>query len=155
MSKGTRAVLALNRIGVKFTLHRCELGAEGTTLQAAKAIGIEPRRLLKTLMAEVDGRAVCVVIPSDRQVSMRKLAVAFHGKTARMMPRADVERVTGYRIGAVSPFALRKPVPVVIDEAVMTESTVLLNGGRSGLEIELSPGDARNALDALVRPLTG
>jgi Cys-tRNA(Pro)/Cys-tRNA(Cys) deacylase len=49
------------------------------------AISVEPGRVLKTLMAEVDGTSVCVIVPSDREVSMKKLAAAFHGKTAKMM----------------------------------------------------------------------
>src|SRR5713226_8362268 len=85
MSKSTRATLALNKVGVNFTLHCYDYNpdAERIGLQAAETIGIEPRRVLKTLMAEVDGKPVCVIIPSDREVSMKKLAAAFHGKTAK------------------------------------------------------------------------
>lgn len=156
MSKGTRATLALEKIGVNFTLHSYDYdpNAERTGIQAAEAIGIEPRRLLKTLMAEVDGKPVCVVVPSDREVSMKKLASAFRGKTAKMMRRADAERLTGYHVGGISPFAQRKRVPIAIEEAVLSEPTVFLNGGQRGVEIELDPNDARKALDAVVRPLT-
>src|SRR5260370_30795564 len=132
MSKSTRAILALNKIGASFTLHRYEYDpdAERIGLQAAEAIGIEPRRVLKTLMAEVDGKPVCVVVPSDREVSMKKLAIAFRGKTAKMMRPGDAERLTGYPVGGVSPFAQKKRVPVAIDEAALSESTVFLNGGQ-------------------------
>jgi Cys-tRNA(Pro)/Cys-tRNA(Cys) deacylase len=87
MSKSTRATLALNKAGVNFTLHRYDYDpdAERIGLQAAAAIGVEPRRVLKTLLAEVDGKPVCVVVPSDCEISMKKLASAFHGKTAKMM----------------------------------------------------------------------
>jgi Cys-tRNA(Pro)/Cys-tRNA(Cys) deacylase len=107
MSKSTRATLALNKVGVNFTLHSYDYDpdAERIGLQAAEAIGIEPRCVLKTLMAEVDGKPVCVIVPSDREVSMKKLAAAFHGKTAKMMRPADAERLTGYHVGGISPFA--------------------------------------------------
>ena len=156
MSKSTRATLALNKVGVKFTLHNYDYDpdAERIGLQAAQAIGIEPRRVLKTLMAEVDGKPVCVIVRSDREVSMKKLAVAFHGKTAKMMGPADAERLTGYHVGGISPFAQKKRVPIAIDEAAMTESSVFLNGGQRGLQIQLEPNDARKVLDAIVRPLT-
>jgi Cys-tRNA(Pro)/Cys-tRNA(Cys) deacylase len=156
MAKVTRAILALNDIGVNFTLHSYDYdpAAERIGVQAANAIGMEPRRLLKTLMAEVDGKPVCVVVPSDQEVSMKKLATAFHGKTAKMMRSADAERLTGYRIGGISPFAQKKRVPVAMDESTLRESTVFLNGGQRGLQIELDPDDARKALDAIVRPLT-
>jgi Cys-tRNA(Pro)/Cys-tRNA(Cys) deacylase len=156
MSKSTRAILALNKVGVNFTLHSYDYDpdAERIGLQAAEALGIEPRRVLKTLMIEVDGKPVCVVVPSDREVNMKKLAAAFRGKTAKMMRRADAERLAGYRVGGISPFAQKKRVPIAIDEAALSESTVFLNGGQRGLQIELEPNDARKALDAIVRPLT-
>ena len=156
MSKSTRATLALNKAGVNFTLHRYDYDPDGERigLQAAAAIGAEPRRVLKTLMAEVDGKPVCVVVPSDREVSMKKLASAFHCKTAKMMMPADAERLTGYHVGGISPFAQKKQVPIAIDEAAMTESSVFLNGGQRGLQMEVEPNAARNALGAIVRSLT-
>ena len=156
MSKSTRAALALNKAGVNFTLHsyNYDPNAERIGLQAAEAIGIEPRRVLKTLMAEVDGKPVCVIVPSDREVSMKKLATAFNGKTAKMMRPADAERLTGYHIGGISPFAQKKRVAIAIDEAAMTASSVFLNGGQRGLQIQVEPNDARKALDAIVRSLT-
>lgn len=156
MSKSTRATLALNKAGVNFMLHTYDYDpdAEHIGLQAADAIRVEPRRVLKTLMAEVDGTPICVVVPSDREVSMKKLAAAFHGKTANMMRPADAERLTGYHVGGISPFAQKKRVPIAIEETAMTESSVFLNGGQRGLQIELEPNDARKALDAIVRSLT-
>jgi len=156
MSKSTRATLALNKVGVNFTLHSYDYDpdAERIGLQAAEAIGIEPWRVLKTLMAEVDDEPVCVIVPSDREVSMKKLAAAFHGKSAKMMMAADAERLTGYHVGGISPFAQKKQVPIAIDEAAMTESSVFLNGGQRGLQMEVEPNAARNALGAIVRSLT-
>ena len=133
MSKSTRATLALNKVGVNFTLHSYDYDAhaEYIGLQAAEAIGVEPRRVLKTLMAEVDGKRVYVIVPSDREVSMKRLAAAFHGKTAKMMRPADAKRLTGYHIGGISPFAQKRRVPMAIDEAAMTEPSVFLNGGQT------------------------
>jgi Cys-tRNA(Pro)/Cys-tRNA(Cys) deacylase len=105
------------------------------------------------LMAEVDGKPVCVVVASDREVSMKKLAAAFDGKTAKMMRPADAERLTGYHVGGISPFAQKKRVPVAIDQAALGETTVYVNGGQRGLQIELAPDDARRALDAMVAAL--
>ena len=156
MSKTTRATQALEKLGVKFVVHAYDYdpNAESIGLQAADALGVEPGRMLKTLMAEVDGKPVCAVVPSDREVSMKKLASAFGGKTAKMMRPPDAERLTGYHIGGISPFAQKKRVPIAIDEAAMSEPSVFLNGGQRGLQIQLEPNDARKALDAIVRPLT-
>jgi Cys-tRNA(Pro)/Cys-tRNA(Cys) deacylase len=85
---------------------------------------------------------------------MKKLSAAFHGKTAKMMRPADAERLTGYHVGGISPFAQRKRVPVALDDSALNERSVFLNGGQRGLQIELEPSAAREALDALVYPLT-
>jgi Cys-tRNA(Pro)/Cys-tRNA(Cys) deacylase len=155
MSRSTRATLALGKLGVTFTLHAYDYdpGADSIGLQAAEALGIAPRRLLKTLMAEVDGKPVCVVLASDREVSMKKLAAAFGGKAAKMMRLAEAERLTGYHVGGISPFAQKKRVPVAIDDAALGETTVYINGGQRGLQIELAPDDARRALEAMVAAL--
>src|SRR5262245_35048140 len=156
MSIGTRATAFLNNLGVNFSLHRYDYdhAAERIGVQAAESLGIEPRRLLKTLMAEVDGKPVCILVPSDREVSMKKLAAAFHGKTAKMMRPADAERLTGYHVGGISPFAQRKRVRIAMDEEPRTQASAFLNGGQRGFQIQLRPNDARRALDAMVRPLT-
>jgi Cys-tRNA(Pro)/Cys-tRNA(Cys) deacylase len=156
MSKTTRATLALTKLGVRFALHGYDYdpGAERIGLQAAEALGIAPHRVLKTLMAEVDGKPVCVVLPSDREVSMKKLAAAFRGKGASMMRAPDAERLTGYHVGGISPFAQKKRVPVAFDAAVLGETSVYLNGGQRGLQIELDPKDAVAALAAIAVELT-
>jgi len=156
MSRTTRATLALARLGVKFTLHTYDYDpdADRIGLQAAEALGIDPRRMLKTLMAEVDSKAVCVVVPSDREVSMKKLATAFGGKAANMMRPADAERLTGYHVGGISPFGQKKRVPTAIEQSALAELSVFINGGQRGLQIELDPNDAVRALDATVQALT-
>src|ERR1700676_2704979 len=156
MSKTTRATLALTRLGIKFALHTYDYDSSADRIgrQAAQGLGIEPQRMLKTLMAEVDGRPVCVVVPSNREVSMKKLAAAFRGKSANMMRPADAERLTGYHVGGISPFAQKKRVPVAIDQAALSATSVYLNGGQRGLQIELDPHDAVRALDAIVQAVT-
>ena len=156
MSRTTRATLALEKLGVKFTVHSYDYDPEADSigLQAAAALGVEPRRMLKTLMAEVDGKPVAVVLPSDREVSMKKLATAFHGKTAKMMRPPDAERLTGYHVGGISPFAQKKRVPVVIEEAALKEVTVFVNGGQRGLQIEIDPNVAVKVTAAVACALT-
>jgi Cys-tRNA(Pro)/Cys-tRNA(Cys) deacylase len=151
MSKSTRATQALSKLGVMFTLHSYDYdpNAESIGLQAAEALGAAPQHVLKTLMAEVDGKPVCVVVPSDREVSMKKLAEAFGGKTARMMRPADAERLTGYHVGGISPFGQKKHVPTAIEESALRETRVFLNGGQRGLQIKLDPNDACRALAAI------
>lgn len=152
---GTRAVLALREAQVAFTLHRYDYdpGADKVGLQAAQAIGVAARLLLKTLMIEVDGHPACAVIPSDRELSLKRAAAAFGGKSGRMMKPAAAERLTGYKVGGISPFAQMRPVPTAMEAASLAEPAVIINGGRRGVLVELAPGDACKLLGATVAPL--
>ena len=158
MPKATPATQALRKLGIAFKLHTyvydSTVPSGGIGLQAAEALGVEPGRMLKTLMAEVDGNPVCVVVPSDCQVSMKKLATALGGKSASMMRPADAERLTGYHVGGISPFGQKKRVPVAIERAAMENLTVFVNGGQRVLQIEIDPNDAAIAAGAAAHELT-
>ncbi|MGO1078376.1 Cys-tRNA(Pro) deacylase [Inquilinus sp. CA228] len=155
MSKTTRATQALQQAGVSFAVatYDYDPGADRIGIQAAEAMGVPPRIVLKTLMAEADGKPVCVVVPSDREVGMKKLAAAFGAKSAQMMRPADAERVTGYHVGGISPLGQKRAVPTAIEEAAMAEAEIFVNGGQRGLQIRLTPQDLRAALNAKVAPL--
>lgn len=155
MSKTTRATQALsqNKITFSTVTYDYDPGADRIGLQAAEAIGEPPHRVLKTLMAELDGKPVCVVVPSDKEVSMKKLASAFGGKSAQMMKPAEAERITGYHVGGISPFGQKKKVPTAIEQQAMTEAYVYINGGQRGLQVRLSPQDAVTALNAIIAPI--
>ena len=155
MANETQATRALAKAGVAFSVHVYDYdpGAERVGLQAAEALGEEPHRVLKTLMALVDGRPVCAIVPSDAEVAMKRLAAAFGGKAAEMMKPADAERLTGYRVGGISPFGQKRRVPTAIEETSLGEDLVYINGGQRGLQVRLDPNAAREALDAVAAPL--
>ena len=151
MSKTTRATLALEQAGVAFTLHSYDYDPEAPRigLQTAEALGEDPSRVLKTLMATVDGKPVCAVIPSDQEVSMKKLAATFGGKSAQMMKAPDAERLTGFVVGGISPFGQKKPVPTAMEEMALLEDRVYMNGGQRGLQVRLDPGAALRAMNGI------
>ncbi|MHC2275264.1 Cys-tRNA(Pro)/Cys-tRNA(Cys) deacylase [Bradyrhizobium diazoefficiens] len=105
--------------------------------------------MLKTLMALVDGKPVCVIVPSDQEVSMKKLAAAVGGKSAQMMKPPEAERVTGFKVGGISPFGQRKPVRTVIEQSALAHDYVYLNGGQRGLQVRLKPADVRDVSKAV------
>lgn len=151
MSKTTRATQALAKAGVNFAVHTYDYdpSAERIGMQAAEALGEDPARVLKTLMAELDGKPVCVVVPSHKEVSMKKLAAAFGGKSAAMMKPALAEKLTGFVVGGISPFGQKKQVPTAIEIAALDEDYVYINGGQRGLQVRLDPKDALNTLGAI------
>lgn len=152
MAKTTPATLALKAAGVAHELHTYDYDPDAPRvgLQAADALGAAPDRVLETLMTEVDGKPVCAILASDREVAMKRLAAAVGGKSAQMMKPADAERVTGYKVGGVSPFGRRRATPVVVDAAALGHDQVFVNAGQRGLQARLSPRDLVAALDAVV-----
>ena len=124
-----------------------------TGIQAAEALGEAPERVLKTFMALIDGKPVCVIVPSDREVSMKKLAAAFGGKSAQMMKPADAERASGYKVGGISPFGQMRKARAAIESQTLVHALVFMNGGQRGLQVRLNPRDAANLLKAIVAPL--
>jgi len=156
MAKGTPATLALEKAGIAFTLHEYEYDPNAARIgvQATQALGIEPARLLKTLMARAGQEVVCVLLASDREVNLKKLAAAAGAKSAAMVGAQEAERITGYRIGGISPFGQRKRVRTFIDQAALAFPKLVMNGGRRGLQVELAADDAVRLLNAAVAEIS-
>lgn len=155
MSRATRATRMLEQAGIAFTVHEYayDPDADRIGLQAAEALGERPDRVLKTLMATVDGKPVCAIVPSDREVSMKRLAAAFGGKHAGMMKPPDAERVSGYKVGGISPFGQARRIPTAIEGQALAHALVYINAGQRGLQVRLAPTDAARALGAVTVPL--
>lgn len=156
MSKTTPATLALDRAGAAYTLatYAYDPNADRVGLQAAEALGVPPGEVLKTLMVRADGKPACVILASDREVAMKKLAAALNAKSAEMMKPADAERLTGYRVGGVSPFGQKKAVPTVLDATAAELPEAFVNGGQRGLQVRLSPAEIVRVTGAMVAPVT-
>ncbi|MCP8884328.1 Cys-tRNA(Pro) deacylase [Devosia sp. XJ19-1] len=155
MSKTTPATQALTKAGIAFSLANYDYdpNAERVGLQAAEAMGVPPSEVFKTLMAELDGKPICAIVPSDEEVNMKKLAAALGGKSAHMMKPADAERLTGYKVGGISPLGQRKLVPTALDELATLYDEIFLNGGQRGLQIRIRPNDLVKALECVVADL--
>lgn len=156
MSKTTPATLALDRAGVAYTLatYDYDPNAERVGLQAAQALGAPPGEVLKTLMVLADGKPACVVLASDREVAMKRLAAALGVKACEMMKPADAERITGYRVGGVSPFGQKRAVRTVVDADAAALPAAFVNAGQRGLQARLAPGDLVRVLGAVVAAVT-
>jgi Cys-tRNA(Pro)/Cys-tRNA(Cys) deacylase len=153
----TRAVDALERAGVEFTAHVYTIessGGETFGEAVAAALGVAPERVYKTLVAEADGRPVVAIVPVTGTLSLKALAQAAGAKRAAMAEPAVAERLTGYVVGGISPFAHRRALPVIIDESVGPHDRVLVSGGRRGLQVELAPADLVSVTGAQVAPLS-
>ena len=158
MARTTRATQVLDRAGIAYTLHAYDYDPDAPRigLQAAEALGVPPSRILKTLMAAVDGHAVCLLVASDREAAMKRVAAALEGKSAAMLRPADAERLTGYHVGGISPLGQKRCFATLVDAGSLTgpAAGIHVNGGARGLQIRLSEGDLVAVLKAAVVPLT-
>jgi Cys-tRNA(Pro)/Cys-tRNA(Cys) deacylase len=152
---GTPATVAAAREGVAFTLHSYahDPAVASYGEEAARALGADPGRVLKTLVAEVDGALTVAVVPVAASLGLKALAAAVGGKRATMADPADAERATGYVRGGISPLGQRRRLPTVVDASAARHVTVFVSAGRRGLEIELAPGDLVALTGARVAPI--
>ena len=151
MSAGaTPATDIVRRAGVDHTIHEYEVperhgrdrGARPSYgLEAAAALGVDPDRMFKTLVASVDDRLVMAVVPADGELDLKRLASAVGGRRAVIADPAAAERATGMVVGGISPLGARRPLPVVVDSSMLDHATVFVSAGRRGLQLELAPAD--------------
>lgn len=152
MASGTPATALLTRERVAFTLHPYDHDprAEGYGDEAAAALGVEPDRLFKTLIAAVDAGLACAVVPVAGRLDLKGLAAALSGKRATMAEPAAAARATGYVVGGISPLGQKTRLPVVIDETATLYDTVFVSAGKRGLQVELDPQELIRLTGAIV-----
>jgi Cys-tRNA(Pro)/Cys-tRNA(Cys) deacylase len=149
--KGTPAIDAVTRGGIAFALHEYEHDprAESFGLEAAEKLGLDPARVYKTLVADVDGTLTVAVLPVGAQLDLRAL-----GKRAAMADARAAERATGYVAGGISPLGQRRALPTVVDESALAFASIHVSAGRRGLELELAPEDLVRLTGARVARVT-
>jgi Cys-tRNA(Pro)/Cys-tRNA(Cys) deacylase len=130
--------VAAERAGIAFAVHEYihDPTAVSYGLEAAEKLGLDPARVFKTLVADVDGSLTVAVLPVAAQLDLRAL-----GKRAALADTNLAERTTGYVAGGISPLGQRKRLPTVVDDSALCHDTIHVSAGRRGLEIELAPAD--------------
>ncbi len=154
----TPATRALVTAGVGFTLHPYEHDARAAShssygLEAAAALGLDPARVLKTLLADADGHLVVAVVPVRGQLDLKALARAVGSSRAAMADPAAAERATGYVVGGISPLGQKRRLPTVVDTSALDHDVVYVSGGRRGLDLGLSPADLVRVTAATTSPI--
>jgi Cys-tRNA(Pro)/Cys-tRNA(Cys) deacylase len=151
MATGTPATKLLTSAGVKFTEHEYSHDPNSTSfgLEAAEKLGVDPHRVFKTLIANVDETFAVAIVPVNQQVSLKSLSRTLGAKRATMADPAHAARLTGYVVGGISPLGQKRLLTTVIDASAKDFETILVSGGRRGFDIELSPNDLAELLSAV------
>ncbi len=117
--------------------------------RAAEGVGRPLEIVCKTLVVEASGQKHWIaIVPGDVRFDPKKTARAIGADHADLAETAVAEKITGYQIGGISPFALRRPLPTIIEESLLAVDKILVNGGRRGVLIELATADIVRLLDA-------
>jgi len=147
----TPATAAAKKAGIAFNVLEYDLDprAESFGLEAAEKLGLPPERVFKTLVVEADGEHLFALVPVEARLDTRSL-----GKRVALADPDDAHRITGYVKGGTSVFGSRKRLPVLLDESALDHEAIVVNGGRRGLQLELSPHDLLRATGGRTLPLT-
>ncbi|MHC4444099.1 MAG: aminoacyl-tRNA deacylase [Planctomycetota bacterium] len=144
----TNAIKWLRTQGVSFEVLEYEFTEIGAD-RAAEAIDRPLETVCKTLIVKAPGRSYWVaIVPGDQRFDTRKMAEAIDEREAELAKQDEAEKVTGYKIGGISPFAMRRKLPTVIEESLLALDSIILSAGRRGVQVELATEDAVRLLDA-------
>lgn len=154
---GTPAVRLAQQRGIAFELHSYEHDPSSPSygLEAAAALGVDPARVFKTLLADVDASAVVAIVPVTGTLDLKALAAACGAKRARMLEPEHAQRITGYVVGGISPLGQRSTIPTVLDSSATQHPTIYVSAGRRGLDMELAPQDLQDATSATLASIAG
>jgi Cys-tRNA(Pro)/Cys-tRNA(Cys) deacylase len=149
-ARDTPATTAARKAGVEHRVleYEHDPAASSYGLEAAEALGLDPARVFKTLVVDLDGALTVCIVPVAAELDLRSL-----GKRARLAETTKAERTTGYVAGGISPLGQRRALPTLVDDSALEHETVFVSAGRRGLEIELAPDDLVALTNAEVRPL--
>ena len=143
----TPAVRILTEAGVAFSEHLYRYVEHGGTGTFAAEAGVDEHVVIKTLVMEDDAkRPFVVLMHGDREVSTKEMARVLDVKAVRPCAPNAAQRHSGYLVGGTSPFGLRKPMPVYVEETILGLPKVYINGGKRGFLVGLDPKDIARVL---------
>ncbi len=147
----TPAILFLEKQKAAFTQHQYECTAlDDFGAHAAEQLRVPLEQVFKTLLTEGEQGVVVALVPASGKVNLKRLAKAAGVKKLDMMPPAKAERLTGYKVGGISPFAQKKRLPTVLDASAQQHPFVLVSGGKRGLSVGIAADDLQTLLGAVM-----
>lgn len=153
----TPAIVLAKQQKLTYHIHEYthDTNAPSYGLEAAEKLGVEAQQVFKTLVIETDSQSLAVaILPVNTTLNIKKMAKALGVKKVHMADPKQVERVTGYVLGGVSPLGQKKRLPTVIDQSAEKQDSIYVSAGKRGLEIELSPNDLARTLKAKFADIT-
>ncbi len=147
----TNAARILDGLKIKYELREYESNVEELSAVAVAAkIDMPVNQVFKTLVVRGDKSGVMqVCIPGDKELNLKYLAASSGNKKVEMVPLKDVQPLTGYIRGGVSPLGAKKKYPIYIDESALDWSSIAVSAGVRGCQLVLAPADLVAAVGAI------
>ena len=123
-------------------------------VSVARKIEMPPESVFKTLVARGDRTGVFVAcVPSNRDLDLKAIATESGNKKVELVPVKEIQSLTGYLRGGVSPLGLKKRYPVFIDQSVLTFERISVSAGTRGIQMLVAPSELVRASQAAVVPI--
>jgi len=146
----TRAIAYLKKKKIPYEVVKYEHEEKGAEF-AARATGYALERTVKTLVVELEGKRYCLaLLPGHRELDLKKLATLCGVKRTAMADIKTAERLTGYLVGGISPFGTQQQLETIMEDSILPNKQILINGGQRGVMLKMAPGDIVAALDCKV-----
>lgn len=146
----TRAIKFLKQRDIAFEVLTYAHDRKGAMF-AAQALGVPLQRTIKTLVVITgEKQHALALVPGDRELDLKRMARACQTKRVDMAATATAERLTGYKVGGISPFGTAIPLPSVMDSGLMAYDKVIINGGRRGTMLKISPMEIAGLLKGTI-----
>jgi len=143
----TPATRRLDESGAEYTRHLYDYRKSGA-VAAARQMGVDEHAVVKTLVMEDDeGNPFIVLMHGEKEVSLKELARTVGARNVETTSRRDAQRLTGYTVGGISPFATRRPLPVYVQSTILELPYLYINAGRRGYVVGMKPETLVRLLD--------
>ncbi len=147
--KKTNAARFLNGLEIDYKLVEYEIDESDLSAESvARKVNLPPEQVFKTLVARGDKTGVLMAsIPGDAELDLKVMASVSGDKKVEMVSVKEIQQLTGYIRGGVSPIGTRRRYPVFLDESAMRFPFISVSAGARGSQIFVSPKDLIKALD--------
>jgi Cys-tRNA(Pro)/Cys-tRNA(Cys) deacylase len=141
--KKTNAARFLDSLHINYKLIEYEVDESDLSAESvAKKVNLPPGQVFKTLVARGDKTGVLMAcIPGNSELDLKAMATVSGNKKVEMVHVKEIQQLTGYIRGGVSPIGIKKQYPIFLDESAMRFPFISISAGARGSQIFVSPGD--------------
>jgi Cys-tRNA(Pro)/Cys-tRNA(Cys) deacylase len=109
-------------------------------LADARASGVPPHRVVKTIAVWANGRLQVVALPASTRLNLSRVRELLGDKAARLATEDELTRqLVDLDAGALPPFGAPAPPLALVDRRVLSCNWVLANGGDHCRSLRVSP----------------